>query len=295
MYSNLILVLLLNFAATKGKGTSKPPLTVNAIIQPGNEDSCPDENLRNSAIADIDRLLNEIDPRTRTCECGYSGAGWKRVAFLNMTDTNQSCPGEWELRTIPKRTCQRKVSRGCSVAAFSCGGASYSKVCGRIIGYQFGTTDALYGPLVGKKTPNQASNQFPIYDGGILITHGTFQRQHIWSFVAGTSQQSTSVLGCPCNIGSSTRLSSLPSWLGQDYFCDSATVTSSVDYVFYKDNPLWDGVGCNNSLTTCCKFNNPPWFCKQLPHPTSDDIEMRLCADSDSERTPIELIDIYVR
>ena len=199
------------------------------------------------------------------------------------------------IRSIPKRTCQRSVRIGCSLATFSSDGASYSKVCGRIIGYQYGTTDALYGPIVANKTPDQASSQFPIYDGGMFITYGTSPRQHIWSFVAGTSQQSTGILGCPCNIGSSTNLTRLPSWLGQDFFCDSATVTSSNDYVFYKDNPLWDGIGCNKSLTTCCQFNNPPWFCKQLSQPTSDDIEMRLCADSGTEHTPVELNELYVR
>ena len=58
------------------------------------------KHLRRSTLADIGRLIIEIDPRTRTCECGYSGAGWRRVEFLNMTDTNQRCPGEWELYVL---------------------------------------------------------------------------------------------------------------------------------------------------------------------------------------------------
>ena len=74
-----------------------------------------------------------------------------------------------------------------------------------------------------------------------------------------------------------------------------AVIDDPEDHVFYPDNPLWDGVGCDESVTTCCQFNNPPWFCKLLPQPTLDDIEIRLCADNYNERTPVELIEIYVR
>ena len=41
---------------------------------------------------------------------------------------------------------------------------------------------------------------------------------------------------------------------------------------------MWDGKGRRGS-STCCEFNNPPLFCKDLPQPTTDDIELRLCAD----------------
>ena len=248
-----------------------------------------------SAITDLrSEIDNFIKSNERVCECGYAGAGWKRVVFLNMTDTDQNCPGEWRLVSSPKRTCQRNIVNGCSLAAFSTNGVSYSEVCGRIIGYQYGSTDALYTPLAGI-IPDQASSNVSLYDGGLFISHGiTPGRQHIWSFVSGNSQQTIDSLGCPCNIDSPT-IHRIPSWLGQDFFCDSATVTPSVNDVFYQDNPLWDGVGCNERVTTCCQFNTPPWFCKQLPQLTSDNIELRLCADHSSEGTPIEFIEIYVR
>ena len=64
---------------------------------------------------------------------------------------------------------------------------------------------------------------------------------------------------------------------------------------YYPDNVLWDGVGCD-SASSCCTFNNPPWFRKDLPQPTTNDIELRLCGDESgrSEDTPIEAIEIYV-
>jgi hypothetical protein len=39
-------------------------------------------------------------------------------------------------------------------------------------------------------------------------------------------------------------------------------------------NTVWDEIDCTN---TCCRQNNPPWFHKQLPQASTDDIEMRVC------------------
>jgi hypothetical protein len=65
---------------------------------------------------------------------------------------------------------------------------------------------------------------------------------------------------------------------------------------FYADDPLWDGQGCGPN-STCCTFNNPPWFCKQLPQSTNADLEVRLCSRNSArhENTPIELIEIYIK
>ena len=50
------------------------------------------------------------------------------------------------------------------------------------------------------------------------------------------------------------------------------------------------------AVATCCTFNNPPWFCKQLPQTTTDDMEVRICATHGitNEDMPVELIEIYV-
>ena len=63
----------------------------------------------------------------------------------------------------------------------------------------------------------------------------------------------------------------------------------------YGDDPLWDGAGCGPN-SDCCDFNDPPWFRKQLPSTTTDNIEMRLCrAGAPDEDTPVEIIEIYVQ
>ncbi len=47
----------------------------------------------------------------------------------------------------------------------------------------------------------------------------------------------------------------------------------------------------------CCSFNNPPWFYKRLPQTTTDDIEVRVCRDGESnmEDVAVELIEIYIQ
>ena len=64
-------------------------------------------------------------------------------------------------------------------------------------------------------------------------------------------------------------------WVHDDYFCDTGS-RDQVQLMFYGADPLWDGAGCG-PLNTCCSFNKPPWFYKQLPQPTTDDIELRVC------------------
>ena len=84
---------------------------------------------------------------------------------------------------------------------------------------------------------------------------------------------------CPCtNINQARNASTPPAFVGNDYFCDTAS-QGQWRNIMYGSDPLWDGAGCG-PLNTCCTFNNPPWFYKELPEPTTDDIEMRACIDS---------------
>ena len=76
-------------------------------------------------------------------------------------------------------------------------------------------------------------------------------------------------------------------------------VRSFTTYTLYANDPLWDGQGCG--ATSCCELSyppgvTPPWFCKQLPQTTTDDIEVRICGDQGTanEDIPVELIEIYV-
>jgi len=75
-----------------------------------------------------------------------------------------------------------------------------------------------------------------------------------------------------------------PSFVGNDYFCERAVTAS---------DRLWDGQGEMASPPGV----TAPWFCKQLPQITTDDIEVRICGDEPTvnEDTPVEIIELYIR
>ena len=100
---------------------------------------------------------------------------------------------------------------------------------------------------------------------------------------------------CPCTKTDTLFTGVVPPFVGQDYFCDTGSRSQYQDRI-YSHDPLWDGSGCG-STSSCCRFNSPPWFCKQLPQPTTDDIELRLCSDqnTDNEDVLIELVELYVQ
>jgi hypothetical protein len=167
-------------------------------------------------------------------------------------------------------------------------GIQYSQVCGRIIGYQVGQPGAFSNP------------QYAIdgrYADGVSLTYGS-PRQHIWTFVNALQERQASDSNCPCTNINEQPAISIPSFVGNDYFCETGVPPDQgfSNEIFYADDPLWDGQGCGPT-STCCTFNNPPWFCKQLPQSTNAYLEIRLCSMNRAaiENTPIELIEIYVK
>ena len=239
---------------------------------------------RNSSVIQV-----HCDHSPRNCSpvCNSTMGSWMRVANIDMADPNQQCPNGFKLinRTEPPlRTCGRPVGsgRGCVPTTFPVHGIQYSHVCGRIIGYQFGSPSGF-----GTKESSIDRD----YMAGISLTHG-HPRQHIWSFVNAQNEVATGEV-CPCIQGSTD---SVPLFVGSDYFCDSAVEGNrDIGVKLYPDDPLWDGRGCG-STSTCCEFNTPPSFCKQLPQPTADDIELRLCENSDSNQddSPFEIVQLYI-
>ena len=108
---------------------------------------------------------------------------------------------------------------------------------------------------------------------GISLTHED-PKEHIWTFIAAYAENGAPFATCRC-MNSSAPLP--PSFVSLDYFCDTATESWLIPSTGLAVNdPLWDGAGCGPT-STCCSFNTPPWFYKQLPQPTTDDIEMRVC------------------
>ena len=92
---------------------------------------------------------------------------------------------------------------------------------------------------------------------------------------------------CPCDI--SRNYDHVPAFVGNDYFCESAVHSPwAGQYILYSDDVFWDGQNCT-STSTCCQFNNPPWFTKNLTNATTDDIELRLCTAQEPTKEDVLL------
>ena len=145
--------------------------------------------------------------------CG-SGGGWTRIAYLNMTNASQSCPPELRIyQSGLVRACGRpeSFSGSCTSVEFPSNGISYSQVCGRVIGCQVGTTDAVG---IGHNKGNGGLNSY--YVDGISITRGS-PRIHVWTAMAGLSGKSmTGSLYCCTGC-----TQAVPEFIANDFFCES--------------------------------------------------------------------------
>ena len=218
-----------------------------------------------------------------TMSCGTLTGGWMRVAFLNMTNSSHQCPSGLMERNDNSpniRTCVRnETSGGCSSVELSTANIQFSTVCGRITAYQVGPTDDF-------RVTNEDINS--AYVDGVSLTHGT-PRQHIWTFAAAGRMDR---ICDPC------RSESRPASVGSDFFCDTGNPMSksATSGTFHSANPLWDGDECVAD-NECCPTDNPPYFHKTLPQPTTDNIEMRVCRNEGrgNEDIAIETVEIYVQ
>ena len=214
--------------------------------------------------------------------CG-SDEGWMRVAYLNMSDPNEECPEGFRLyEENGVRACGRpSTSYGsCISTTYPSKGISYSQVCGKVIGYQFGSPDG---------TNNNDING--AYIDGISLTHGS-PRSHIWSFIAA-AQENVMYDFCPCGT---VNRESPSSFVGDDYFCESGA-PSPWQHKLYTGDPLWDGEKCGNLETQCCGLPGIPWFHKMLEYTTTDYIEMRVCCDQNTydEDVSFSSVELYIK
>ena len=301
------LLLLAHFGTAQQNSDSEDSLPIRlppAVTRGESAGVCPSvdaiERATQEAIRSV--LQDTVVPLIDQCRCDDPGP-WRKIAYLDMSDPNQQCPSNLHLITTPVRACGRTATttNSCESVLFPSDGSSYSHVCGRVNAIQRGNPNAFISSILHARGLNDA------YLSGISLTHGAAgSRQHIWSFVGALYEtlddsqspypyNSPSV--CPCTNTEREWPHQIPSFVGANYFCDAAnpgpdfTLTS----MFYTDNPLWDGVGCGPT-STCCQFNNPPWFCTTLPQPTTDDLEVRICGHHavDNEDFLVQLVDISV-
>ena len=195
--------------------------------------------------------------------CSNSFKAWKRVAKVNMTNTNETCPRGLMTHTTSGsgnriRYCTPPNSI-CSSVLFSTN-ITYSQVYGIINGYGTGTLDSFrYYQLDINRN----------YIDGVSLTYNITvdNRQHIWSFASTMNCEN-----CPYRM-------TPPSFVGSHFYCDSIE----------GNNILWNGTNCGLTAS--------PWFYRQLSQPTRSDIEMRVCRDQNSydENIGITYVEIYIQ
>ena len=234
-------------------------------------------------IEDASNMLNSVVDRIATVE----------NATAQLQSESQQTRNDIEMLTgsspcFPAFSC---AALPCPSISYSASSFQYSRVCGSIRAYRYETTDA-FGKHAAVRPDLSKITVDDNYVDGVSLTHGNETRQHIWTFAAGVYNHD-GIPTCPCGGARSFSDARPPNFVGNNYFCDASS-SNGRDYD--TSNPLWDGKGCE--LTgSCCTFNNPPWFYKQLPHSTTDDIEIRVCSDEErsNEDVRIEKIHIFVQ
>ena len=275
--------------------------TLNPVSLPGNGEllrTCPLQETRDTVIESISTSVLSTLSAAQDLFSFNCGPGlWHQIAHLNMSNSSQHCPPAWrEYSDSGVRGCRRpQTSVGSCPATFYPTGRQYSQVCGRAIGYQYGTVNAFGFSAVGQDD----IDTFYVY--GVSITHGS-PRNHIWTLAGGISEGAHTTEGwdCPCSNLSSSDNNNVPSpsFVGNDYYCESGNPTNIFQFdQFYPSDPLWDGQQCEGQ---CCSPStdgqSPPWFTVELPNPTTDDIEVRICIPEQSQDDiVIQLLELYVQ
>ena len=245
-----------------------------------------------------------------TSGCSSFAGGWLQVAKINMTNTSQTCPvgasgvGNAGLFKVDVtngiRSCRRIDTVGssadCNLGFMEVlGGFPYQEVCGRALGYQWGSSDG----ITTSRTLNQA------YIDGISLTstpdpavdvNWWQNRIHVWSYISHFSEDN--IAGCPCCTGYNQ--GAVPSFVGNNYYCESGLPTGaswlSNTAPLYNGDVLWDSKQCGNLEAPCCAG---PWFCNRLSTSASNRfLEVRLCADGSQttdEDVSLQYLELYVR
>ena len=228
-------------------------------------------------------------------DCGGNKGGWMRIANINKGNT---CPSGW---TRYSSYCTGGSAAGCYSAIFSTNSTSCTKVCGKVVGYQRGTMDGFYPSAYahGKAKdyiPKSSSRSLDgVYVDGISITSGN-PRKHVWTYAVGLSDDYNYPLNnCPCAKYPGP---DPPAYISNHYYCESGnTGTYTNEHTrLYSDDSLWDGAGCL-SENSCCYDAGMPWFFRQFPTPTTGDLEVRICHDSNfgDQNVVVEQLQLYIQ
>ena len=220
-----------------------------------------------------------------TTACGVRGV--MRIAYLD-TNVSDICPNNLTKYEVNGKTmCGRHdLTVPWDSVYYPSRGVEYSNICGRAVGYAHsgGNTCAFY-----RSRRNPSING--LYVSGVTITRGpSNSRTHVWTYAAGYRDDSPNHCNCPCAGGTAS-----PSFVGNSYFCESATKYVPSIFQWYTNYTMWQG-NCYEG-SNCCPNDGRPWFNVALDSPTNQDIEVRWCGrpgSSSTDNIATESLEIFV-
>ena len=229
----------------------------------------------NASFQNFNNVVNSNNYSIRSmCSRNNRTNGYRKVAELNtnVTGNTTQCPPGFELVLDPISCRSTTASAGCTSVIYHHNGiAPYSEITGKIIAHQYLNPDA-FAPF--SLSQGRSASLDGYYVDGVSLTYGN-PRKHIWTFTAGIVANNVS---CGrCNF--------FKPWFVENYFsCEINDVCNS--NTPYCNDPLWDGKQCIGSAA----------FYRELPEPTVDGIEMRVCRDQNrnDEDILLTLIELYV-
>ena len=213
--------------------------------------------------------------------------GWQLLTYLDMNDPDTNCPSEFRFDVVRGiRHCRKDFDGD------GCGSILYPhnrpirRLYGRVHGIHSGTLDI--------EDAQFSRGIDGTYIDGISLTYGQLPRRHIWSFI---SFLSAVFPNCPCSTNAER---TTPSYIGENYFCESGTSATMVDpAVTFVDDPVWDGQNCEITQDPgCCTRGyrgNGEWFYREFEVPFVDDVELRICTDElrSDEDIALRFAEIY--
>ena len=219
-----------------------------------------------------DHLLN-LESQIGVTVCNITSANWRRIAYFDTTQ-GDSCPTG--LRTVTNTTssqtaCGRtNTSGGCASVPIPVQ-VSYSQVCGIVKGYQDTSPDAFEPVSLGYNTIDT------FYVDGVSITHGS-PRKHLWTYANGVSElYGGGQYRCPCARSDPNDRTYVPTFVGENFYCESGYPGTGFQSRVAWEDPLWDGQNCVAPGNKCCERYG--WFHRNVSSST-DDIELRICAQN---------------
>ena len=207
------------------------------------------------------------------------------IARIDMIKSGSSCPGGLEHVTSPKLSCRKNISVGCSQVYFSSHGMSYSKVCGRVIGYQHGSPDAFSPAIYARNIDDMYVDDLllPIIIQGNIFGHLQHNQMAIIKIT---------LMDAPALPIIEAKFPTLLRMITFVKLEPNETYSNR----YFTEHKLWDGNGCG-TFPNGFAGTRSSFFIKQLPNSISLDVQLRVCMDEgrDNEDIIIEKLSLLVQ